>query len=182
MTAKIWLRRNGSMRPETMTALSPQIYEYPTVQIRSGSRMVQRTPAAPASRSRDSPDVERTSSKAQRFQIWVMRLVLAATSPTSSNDAGHLSLLWKRRLWSLLGVVGPGSRPDTAKIKTNERAPSGDYERRRKCLPGRRNLPGIRLRQMEGKPSSSTPISSRLRRMTARSITAESSLTLPGQR
>src|SRR5881296_1873624 len=72
MTAKIWLRRNGSMRPETMTALSPQIYEYPTVQIRSGSRMVQHTPAAPASRSRDSPDVERTSSKAQRFQIWVM--------------------------------------------------------------------------------------------------------------
>ena len=56
-----------------MTALSPQIYEYPTVQIRSGSRMAQRTPAAPASRSRDSPDVERTSSKAQRFQIWVMR-------------------------------------------------------------------------------------------------------------
>src|SRR5438094_1156368 len=56
-----------------MTALSPQIYEYPTVQIRSGSRMVQRTPAAPESSSRDSPGVERTPSKAQRFQIWVMR-------------------------------------------------------------------------------------------------------------
>jgi hypothetical protein len=69
------------MRPETMTALSPQIYEYPTVQIRSESRMVQRTPAAPASSSRDSPDVERTSSTAQRFQIWVMSLVLGPTSP-----------------------------------------------------------------------------------------------------
>src|SRR5262249_43454268 len=39
LTAKIWLRRNGLMRPETMTALSPQIYEYPTVQKRSGARM-----------------------------------------------------------------------------------------------------------------------------------------------
>src|SRR5207245_11710087 len=83
MTAKIWLRRNGSMRPETMTALSPQIYEYPTVQIRSGSRMVQRTPAAPASRSRDSPDVDRTSSKAQRLQIWVM----GKSGQTANRDA-----------------------------------------------------------------------------------------------
>src|SRR5213594_24190 len=82
MTAKIWLRRNESMRPETMTALSPQIYEYPTVHIRSGSRMVQRTPAAPESSSRDSPGVERTPSKAQRFQIWVMR----ASAPSTAED------------------------------------------------------------------------------------------------
>ena len=36
---------------------------------------------------------------------------LSRRPPTSSNDSGHLSLFWKRRLWSLLGVVGPGSRP-----------------------------------------------------------------------
>ena len=67
-----------------MTALSPQIYEYPTVQIRSGSRMVQRTPAAPESSSRDSPGVERTPSKAQRFQIWVMRVISVETQRYSA--------------------------------------------------------------------------------------------------
>jgi len=69
-----------------MTALRPQIYEYPSGPIRSESRMLQRTPAAPASSSRDSPDVERTSSKAQRFQIWVMSLVLAATPPNDPQQ------------------------------------------------------------------------------------------------
>jgi len=71
MTAKIWLRRNGSMRPET-TAFSPQTHACPTARIGSGPRMVHGTSAAHASSSRDSPDIARTSGKAQRFQIWVM--------------------------------------------------------------------------------------------------------------
>ena len=116
MTAKIWLRRHGSMRPETMTALSPQIYEYPTVHIRSESRMVQRTPAAPASRSRDSPDVERTSSKAQRFQIWVMSLVLAPTSP---DDPQSQRALKPSREQPALALIGVRWAQFTAKTRPN---------------------------------------------------------------
>src|SRR5206468_12567635 len=68
MTAKIWLRRNGSMRPETR-AFSPQTHACLTARIGSGPRMVLGTSAAHASSSRDSPDIERTSGKAQRFHM-----------------------------------------------------------------------------------------------------------------
>jgi hypothetical protein len=55
----------------------------PTARIGSGPRMVHGTAAAHASRSRDSPAIEGTSGKAQRFQIWVM-------SCPSPRICGHL--------------------------------------------------------------------------------------------
>jgi len=52
------------------TALSPQIHESPTptVPIRAGPRMRHGTPAAPASSSRDSPDLEKHRARRSAFR------------------------------------------------------------------------------------------------------------------
>jgi hypothetical protein len=47
-------------------------YRVPNRAARFGPRLAHGTSAAQASSSRDSPDIERTSGTAQRFQIWVM--------------------------------------------------------------------------------------------------------------
>ena len=57
-----------------------------------------------------------------------------------------------------------------------------DYDRLRDRFSARNYLKIDPVSHIEGKPSSSAPISSRPRRMTARAITSESSRTLPGQR
>ena len=54
-----------------------------------------------------------------------MSLVLTATTP-QPNDSGHLSLGLGVRLWALLGLVGPRSRPQhgqfAARLALNRRS------------------------------------------------------------
>src|SRR5919198_6014346 len=71
MTAKIWLRRNGSMKPETMTALTSQTYECPTVLVRRGPRQAPHSDGA-CEQLTGVSRYRKTSGTAQRFQIWVM--------------------------------------------------------------------------------------------------------------